>query len=230
MRDIRSALPSTPQWEQSERRIALKIAIIGKGNVANALGQRWNDGAHEVMFGVRRPDQHEPPVPSERKTIRIAALDVALDWGELIVLALPYEAALELLRTAGPLSEKVIVDATNPLAPGLTGLSAPPGSSGAEELQKLQPHAHVIKCFNTTGYNNMIQPQYGAHDATMLLCGSDAVAKVSVKLLAEELGFAPVDAGPLNMAHHLESLAYLWIKLALSQGHGREIAFVLHSR
>jgi len=64
----------------------------------------------------------------------------------------------------------------------------------------------------------------------MFLCGSDAVAKASVKLLSDELGFETIDAGPLAMAHHLESLAMLWIKLAYTQGHGRNFAFAIHRR
>jgi predicted dinucleotide-binding enzyme len=51
-----------------------------------------------------------------------------------------------------------------------------------------------------------------------------------VKLLTEELGFDAVDAGPLEMARHLESLAMLWIKLAYAEGHGREFAFAMMRR
>ncbi|MBL0062671.1 MAG: NAD(P)-binding domain-containing protein [bacterium] len=208
----------------------MKIAIIGMGNVGKALGYRWNEGVHEMMFGVRKPEADQLVVDPEQKPVKIATIGVALEWGELVVMATPYKAALTLMKTCGPLAGKVIVDATNPIAPGLTGLSVGGDTSGAEEIQKAQPQAHVVKCFNTTGFNNMQNPVYDKRKSVMFLCGSNAVAKASVKLLSDELGFDTIDAGPLSMAHHLESLAMLWIKLAYAQGHGREIALVLRRR
>lgn len=208
----------------------MKISIIGMGNVGKALGFRWNEGSHEVMYGVRKPEANQLVVNPEHKPVRISPVESALEWGELVVLATPYEAALALMQTCGPLPGKVIVDATNPIAPGLTGLSVSGDSSGAEEIQKAQPQAHVVKCFNTTGFNNMQTPVYDKQKSVMFLCGSDAVAKASVKLLSDELGFETIDAGPLAMAHHLESLAMLWIKLAYTQGHGRNFAFAIQRR
>ncbi len=208
----------------------MKISIIGMGNVGKALGFRWNEGPHEVMYGVRKPTADKYAVDQEHKPVRISTIEEAVEWGEIIVLAVPYEAALKVLANSGPLPRKVLVDATNPIAPGLTGLSVSGDTSGAEELQKLRPQAHVVKCFNTTGFNNMTNPVYGKQKSVMLYCGGDAVAKSSVKLLADELGFDAVDAGPLSMARHLESLAMLWIKLAYEEGHGREFAFALLRR
>ncbi len=208
----------------------MKISIIGMGHVGKALGYRWNEGVHEVMFGVRKPEADHVVVDPKHKAVKVATVDAALNWGELVVLATPYEAALALMASCGPLTDKVIVDATNPLAPGLTGLSVGGETSGAEEIQKLQPQAHVVKCFNTTGFNNMQNPVYNDQKSVMFLCGGDAVAKASVKLLSDELGFDTIDAGPLSMAHYLESLAMLWIKLAYVQGHGREFAFAIHKR
>ena len=76
----------------------------------------------------------------------------------------------------------------------------------------------------------MSNPVYGKQKSVMFYCGGDAVAKASVRLLTEELGFDAVDAGPLSMARHLESLAMLWIKLAYAEGHGREFAFAMLRR
>jgi predicted dinucleotide-binding enzyme len=64
----------------------------------------------------------------------------------------------------------------------------------------------------------------------MLLCGDDALAKAAVWQLAEEVGFEPVDAGPLSAARHLENLALLWIHLAQVNGLGRGIAFRLERK
>lgn len=203
----------------------MKISIIGSGNVGGTLGKRWSAN-HEVVFGVRKPDR------SADRAERLNELTIpeALAWGDVIVLATPYSAALEILREAQGLTGKVIVDATNPIAPGRGGLLASGDSSGAEELQNLQRDAHVVKCFNSTGFNNMADPCYPNGNAVMFLCGGDAIAKTQVKRLSDELGFETIDAGPLAMARYLEALAMLWIKLAYTQGQGREFAFILSKR
>jgi predicted dinucleotide-binding enzyme len=87
----------------------------------------------------------------------------------------------------------------------------------------------VVKIFNTTGYNNMANPVYPDGAATMFYCGDDAGAKATAHRLAADLGFDPVDAGPLRQARLLEPLALLWISLAV-HGAGRDIAFRLMRR
>ena len=87
-----------------------------------------------------------------------------------------------------------------------------------------------MKVFNTTGANNMGNPRYPEGPATMLYCGDDASAKEAARRLAADLGFDPVDAGPLQQARLLEAFAMLWISLAYAQGLGREIAFRLMRR
>ena len=82
----------------------------------------------------------------------------------------------------------------------------------------------MVKIFNTTGYPNMANPDYHGERANMFYCGDDANAKRIAAGLASDLGFDPVDAGPLKNAHLLESLAVLWITLALKQGYGVNFA------
>jgi predicted dinucleotide-binding enzyme len=92
------------------------------------------------------------------------------------------------------------------------------------------PGARVVKVFNTTGANNMANPDFGGIAATMFYCGDDAEAKAAAARLAADLGFDPVDAGNLEQARLLEPLALLWIRLAYVQKQGREIAFKLLRR
>lgn len=203
----------------------MKIAVLGTGNVGKTLAGRWS-ARHDVLIGTRDPQTAAAKVAPSK----VATIPEAIAWGEIVVLAVPYDAALELLSTAEAFANKIVIDATNPLAPGLTGLSVSGESSGAEELQKLQKGAHIVKCFNTTGFNNMQEPRYPNGSAAMFLCGGDAVAKTKVKMLSDELGFETMDAGPLSMARYLEAMAMLWIKLAYAQGHGREFAFAVMTR
>jgi predicted dinucleotide-binding enzyme len=99
-----------------------------------------------------------------------------------------------------------------------------PGESAGEELARLTG-ARVVKAFNTMGAEHYLDPMLGGEVASLLLAGDDAAAKQLVWSLAEQLGFAPVDAGPLSAAVYLESLAALWVHLAIRTPLGRGFAF-----
>jgi hypothetical protein len=149
---------------------------------------------------------------------------------EVVVLATPWEGTEAALLATGPCEGKVVVDCTNPILPGMAGLAVGTTESAAEQVAKRVPGARVVKAFNTTGSGNMERPRYGEHHLTMLLCGDDPAAKGVVSGLAEDLGFAPVDAGSLVAARYLEPLAMLWVHLAYQQGLGPDIAFQLLRR
>jgi 8-hydroxy-5-deazaflavin:NADPH oxidoreductase len=208
----------------------MRIGIIGAGNVGGTLGQGWTRAGHEVMFGVR--DALHPKVVRllEETGARAATIPEAAAFGEVVVLATPWEAAEEALRGAGDLTGKVLFDCTNPLAPQLAGLTHGHTTSGGEQVAAWTPGARVVKVFNTTGAENMANPDFGGTAATMFYCGNDAEAKAVAARLAADLGFDPVDAGRLDQARLLEPLALLWIRLAYVQQMGRGIAFKLMRR
>lgn len=209
----------------------MRIGIVGTGSVGGALGTAWAKKGHSVVFGTRDPGGAEVKTlvagASGSRAARVAEAVAATD---VVVLAVPYEAAADVLKGAGDLAGKVLVDATNPLADRAQRLSLPNTTSGAEEIAKAAPGATVVKAFNTIGFNVMADPSFPGGAATLLLCGDDAAAKKTVAGLASDLGFDPVDAGPLSESRLLEPFALLWIHLALFRGQGREIAFRLLKR
>jgi len=100
-------------------------------------------------------------------------------------------------------------------------------TSAAEEIAKLIPAAHVVKCFNTLGASNFANPEFGGERASMFFCGDDASAKLTVAELGKQLGFDMVDAGPLLQARTLEPMALLWITMAMKYGGSTRSAFRL---
>jgi predicted dinucleotide-binding enzyme len=123
-----------------------------------------------------------------------------------------------------------ILDCTNPLKEDLSGLAVGHTTSGAERVAAWASSGRVVKVFNTTGFENTAQPSYGGTAITRFRAGDDAQAKRVAAQLAQEMGFDPVDAGPLANARLLEPLAFLWIYLAGKQGHGTGIACKLIHR
>lgn len=203
----------------------MRIGIIGAGNVGGTLGRRWAGAGHEVVFGTRRPERVETPLGTRAAGVREAA-----EHGEVVVLATPWDGVREALAAAGDLEGKVLFDCTNPLAADLSGLAIGHTTSASEQVAALAPGARVVKIFNSTGAGNMADPLYGEQAATMFCCGDDGEAKGIAARLAADLGFEPVDAGPLWNARLLEPLAMLWISLAYVQGLGPGIAFKLLRR
>ena len=204
----------------------MKIAIIGAGNVGGTLGKRWARAGHEVAFGVRDPAEARAAalVRDAGPGARAASVSEAVREAAVVLLSVPWENAQEALAAAGDLRGRILIDATNPVAltaEGLRqGLVIGHTTSGAEEVARWADGARVVKAFNTTGWQNMADPLYGSQGLSMLLCGDDAEARKTTADLARQLGFEPVDVGPLRSARYLEAVAMLWIDMAVLRGFG----------
>lgn len=210
----------------------MNIAIIGAGNVGSALGKGWAAAGHNVEFGVRDPQKAEvqTAVAACGGNASAASVREAAQFGEIVVLTTPFPATEAALKEAGDVSGKIVVDCTNPLKPDLSGLTIGHDTSAAEQIARWTNGAPVVKCFNTTGANNMGNPSYAEGKPVMFLCGDDADAKRTVAKLSDDAGFETIDAGDLEIARLLEPLAMLWIHLAYRGGLGRDFAFRLMRR
>jgi predicted dinucleotide-binding enzyme len=210
----------------------MRIAVIGIGMVGGTLGRRWARERHEVMFGVREPSSEKVGqlLAESGENARAGTVAEAAAFGEVVVLATPWTGTQDVIHQAGGLSGKIVLDCTNPLKPDMSGLAVGCDTSAAEQIAAWAPGARVVKIFNTTGFKNMDDPKFGDDRVTMFYCGDDAESKKVAAGLAEDLGFEPVDAGPLSEARSLEPLALLWIHLAYVQKLGPGIAFKLMRR
>ncbi len=188
-----------------------KIAVIGKGNVGSAL-QR---GLERVKYEVRSTGK-DPGLVRE-----------AANWGEVIILAVPFPAVEDAVREMGDaVRGKTLVDVTNALTPDYR-LALGFTTSGAEELQKKAPSAKVVKAFNTVFAQHMATGQVKGTALTLFAAGDDRGAKEQVLDLGRDIGFDPVDAGPLLNARWLEALGYLNIQLGYTLQMGAGIGFKL---
>ncbi len=205
----------------------MKIGIIGSGNVGGTLGTRWAQGGHEVVFSSREPGsaQMEQLVARAGKSARAAGVAEAAAASDVIVVATPWPATKDAVVSAGNLSGKVLIDATNPLLPDLSGMAVANTTSAAELMATWSKGARIVKAFNTVGFNVMANPIIAGEKVVLFYCGDDAEAKKIAYQLAAELGFDARDAGPLTQARLLEPFALLWISLALKQGYGRDWGF-----
>lgn len=204
--------------------------MIGVGNVGSWLGPALAGAGHTVTYGVRDPGAERHAEVLERtpggatSTPRDAALAA-----EVVVLAVPWGVAVEVVRELGDLEGRIIADATNTLAPGFV-LDPDAVPSGAHLLSDAATNARLVKAFNITGKENLADPLYPEGGAALPLCGDDEEARARVAELGASIGFDPVDCGDLGAARALEHMAWLWIRLAIPLGNGREVAWRLARR
>ena len=189
----------------------MKIAIIGKGNVGTAIGNGLS-GKHETKFGHRDPAE---PVADAAK------------WGEVIILAVPFENANDAIEAVRPYTDgKIVIDVMNAIGSNWK-LAISCTTSSAEQTQKKLPKAHVVKAFNTVFSVNQSTGKLGKEQLTAFIAGDDLKAKQIVAQLTRDIGFDPVDCGPLEAARYLEAMAMMIINLAFEYRLGNKIGYKL---
>lgn len=197
----------------------MKVAIIGAGNVGKALGGSLARAGHEVTLAAGHPE-HAAEAANEIGATAAESSAVAARDADVVILAVPYQAAEEVATDLAPVIEgHTVVDVTNPLKPDLSDLAVD-GTSAAEEIQRRLPGARVVKAFNTLLASIQANPNAAGEPAQALIAGDDAGAKADVAQLASSIGLEPVDVGPLPFARHMERLAFFNIGLNATQGWG----------
>lgn len=208
----------------------MSITLIGAGNVGESLAHAFTQKGEHVVLGV--PDPAKYATLAERLNNRARVTDVAhaIDANDIVILAVPYAATESIAKSRNDWQGKILVDATNPLAPGLAGLSLGTTTSGAEQIAQHARGARVVKAFNSTGAENMANSNYAQGRPFMPVRGDDADARARVIALVTLIGFDAVDMGDLKAARYLEPFAMTWIHLAIKIGYGRNFAFGLLRR
>jgi len=208
----------------------MKISIIGTGRLGSALGKIWAEKDHTIMFGSRDPQKAKKLAQTIGTNASGGTYEEAANFGDVIILAVPWSGAKDSIKTAGILNGKIIIDSTTTAAPHLGGPLIQPTPSAAEKVAKWAVGAKVIKAVHTIGVESLDKLQFGSQNASLFICGDDKEAKSKVRQLGIDLGFDVIDVGPLKNARLTEPLGMLWIELAYNQGMGTDIAFKLLRR
>lgn len=192
----------------------MKVAIIGSGNVGGAVATAAKHTGHDVTVADLEGTETLAALESELGvTTTNSNVDAVAD-SDVIVLAVPFGAVDTVVAGISEhVGDKIVLDVTNPLKADLSGLETDGGTSGAELVQQRLPQAKVVKAFNTVLAANQASPTVDGVQLDGFVAGDDADAKKHVLHLMEEIGFRPVDVGPLSTARYLEGMAFLNISL-----------------
>ena len=200
----------------------MKVTVIGTGNMGSAFVKRLAGTGHEVRVTGR--DLAKARALAAPNVIA-AAPSQALADSDAIVVATGYADAVPALQSLGDLRGKVVIDITNPLTADYMGLTLGHSTSAAEEIARAVPGAEVVKGFNTVFAQVLANgPAIGGQKVPVFLASDSPRAKQVAGQLADSLGFAVIDAGPLEKSRYLEPLAGLNIYLGYGAGLGTSIA------
>ena len=155
----------------------------------------------------------------------------AAAYGSTLVIATLGSATEEAIDLAGPknFNGKLVIDTTNPLdfSKGMPpGLFVGTTDSLCERIQRKLPRARVVKCFNTVGNSQMVDPTYDGVE--MMICGNDKKAKEETALILKKFGWAAVDVGDIAGARWLEALVPLWVRVGVARNNWNNVFKVLH--
>jgi predicted dinucleotide-binding enzyme len=221
----------------------MRIGILGSGLMGGKLGTIWARAGHDVVFSYSR---------SEKKLERLARdaggnaragtpAEAAKD-ADALLLAVHWSRTDDVVKKAGDLSGKVIVNCSLPMNADDTGLVLGVTTSGAEKLAKKLPKARIVSAFNTVPSEVFFsvfemsgrgkgkagrgkREGERAERPSLVYCGDDKQAKKVAVRLITDVGFEPIDAGPLRIARYTEPFALLAAQLAYEGDRGPAMAY-----
>jgi predicted dinucleotide-binding enzyme len=185
------------------------IAVIGTGHVGGALGPRFSELGHRIIYGSREPQRADVQALVARTEGNAAAMlpAEAAAAADIVVMATKWADAEVALKSLGDLSGKIILDPNNAVRFDDTGMRHPAvETSAAEMIQAWAPNAKVVKAFNTLGSGTMANPSSAGGPVTIPIAGNDADAKAVVAGLVTGIGFEVVDMGDISAARFIEQM------------------------
>jgi len=206
----------------------MRVGILGSGLMGGKLGTLWARAGHEVVFSFAR---------SRRKLTRLARLagrgsragtpaEAARD-ADAVLLAVHWSRVDDVLDQAG-LSGGLIITCSLPMNADDTELVIGGSSSGAEELAKRVPRARIVSAFSTVP-SEVLFGVYAARRRrrrpSLVYCADHRAAGDVAARLIRDVGFDPVDAGPLRVARYTEPFTLLVARLAYAGRTGPELAY-----
>lgn len=207
----------------------MRIGILGSGLMGGKLGTIFARAGHEVVFSYARSDAKLRKLARDaRGKARAGTPREAAQEADAALLAVHWSRVDDVLKLSGGLSGKVVITCSLPMNAGDTKLVVAHASSGAERLAKKVPRARVVSAFHTVPSEVLFAvfaARRKARRPSLVYCGDDAKSKKIAAQLIHDVGFDPVDAGPLRFARYSEPFALLVAQLAYQGKGGPELAY-----
>ena len=207
----------------------MHVGILGSGLMGGKLGTLFARAGHEVVFSYARSEEKLKRLAHEAGARARAGTPAdAARAADALLLAVHWSRIDEVLQQAGDIAGKVLISCSLPMNVEDTALIVGTSSSGAEELARKAPAARIVAAFSTVPSEvlfNVFATRGKTNRPSLVCCGDDAQAKDLAARLIRDVGFDPVDAGPLRIARYSEPFSLLVAQLAYEGTGGPELAY-----
>jgi 8-hydroxy-5-deazaflavin:NADPH oxidoreductase len=207
----------------------MRIGILGSGLMGAKLGTIFARAGHQVIFSYARRRQKLSRLAREAGNSAGAGTPrEAAKNADAVLIAVHWSRLNDVLKQAGRLAGKVVVTCSLPMNGDDTRLAVAHTSSGAEQLARRLPKSHVVSAFNTVPSEVLFGVFASRRKKTrpsLVFCGDNAKAKRLAAQLIRDVGFDPVDVGPLRIARYTEPFSLLMAQIAYQGDGGPELAY-----
>jgi predicted dinucleotide-binding enzyme len=206
----------------------MRVGILGSGLMGGKPGTLFARVGHEVVFTYARSKEklNRPARDAGRNADGHTGRGRTRSGRPLAGRAL--SRMDDVLKQAGDVSGKVIISCSLPMNAENTDLVVAHTFSGAEELAKMLPQSRIVALFHTVPSEVLLgvyEARRKAGRPSLVSCGDDNSAKAVAAELIRDVGFDPVDTGPLRIARCSEPFALLVGQLAYEGRGGPELAY-----
>jgi NADPH-dependent F420 reductase len=199
------------------------VAVFGaSGNMGSAITKSIAKGPYRLLLisnDAEKLQKLRADILKESPKAEAEAIQTLINarWkADIFILAVPYYSEAEIVSEIMDLAEgKIVISIANPINKDLTGLVTEPGTSAAEELQKLLPKSKVVKAFNTTFAADFTHPVIDGKQVDSFIAGNDEKSVKTVFEMIKTAGFNPIVAGGLQVSRTLEHMQLLLMQLGL---------------
>ena len=207
----------------------MRIGILGSGLMGAKLGTLFAWAGHDVVFSYARSERKLERLAREAgHGARAGTPAEAARASDVLLLAVHWSRVGDVLKQAGNLAGKVIVTCSMPMNADNTELVIARTSSGAEALAKKVRRARVVAAFGTIPSEvlfGVFEARRRKRRPSLVYYGDDRGAKRVAAKLIRDVGFDPVDAGPLRVARYAEPFTMLIAQLAYEENARPELAY-----
>jgi hypothetical protein len=207
----------------------MRIGILGSGLMGGKLGMLFARAGHEVVFSYARGREKLAALAREAgASARPGTVQDAVRDADALLLAVHWSRLEDVFAQSGDLSGKLLVSCSLPMSDDDTALVVAHTSSGAEALAARLPQTRIVSAFGTVPSEvlfGVFAARNRALRPSLVYCGDETAAKRTTAQLIRDVGFEPVDAGPLRIARYMEPFALLIAQLAYEGSGGPELAY-----
>lgn len=193
----------------------LRIGIIGSGNIGGAVGLRWAAAGHHILFSSRNPAELADLVQQAGPSARAGFPADAVEFGDIIFIAVPYAALPQVGRDfAAQMQGKIVIDCGNPYPrrDGEMATDALAKGTGVASAEYL-PGVRLVRAFNAIGYRSVHEKHHRDGELVAIpIAGDDPEAVAVTSNLVIDAGFEPVVVGALARARDFDQGTAVYVQ------------------